>query len=183
MRDSNAPIPKLSELDRMEQRFLVGRSQEIRLFQDRLNTDPISGGIINLHGTSGVGKSYLLNEFRRVSFLARAKFFLFDCRILPRNSHDVCLHLLNAFHYPVNRMEQTTDIDQLTEDLRRYDSILRERRQINPGPGYVRSHRRSGALAERRAAAAVDTGYSRGHIRQISHAGLLAGLSGMAAPH
>lgn len=105
---------QLNEIDRMEQHFLVGREQEIQLFLNRLHNSPFTGGIINLYGTGGVGKSYLLNEFRRLALLADTKYQLFDCRVLPSNPYDLCLHLLRAFNLPAQHTEQTTDIEQLT---------------------------------------------------------------------
>ncbi|SFS66716.1 helix-turn-helix transcriptional regulator [Paenibacillus sp. BC26] len=115
MRDKDSPLPQLTAIDRMEQLFLVGREREARMFQDRLHANPIAGGILHLHGISGVGKSYLLNEFRRISVSAGATYILFDCRILPRNPRDVCLHLLNAFHYPNQDIQPAATFDDITE--------------------------------------------------------------------
>lgn len=115
MREEDTMDPQFSEIDSLEQRFLVGRDREVRLFLDRLHADSVSGGIINIYGTGGVGKSYLLNEFRRLSLSARKKYLLFDCRVLPGNPIDFCMHLLRALNYPSLPIEQTNDIGQLTD--------------------------------------------------------------------
>ncbi|WP_165822338.1 helix-turn-helix transcriptional regulator [Paenibacillus montanisoli] len=105
--------PLLSEIDRLEQRFLVGRDGEVRLFHDRLCSN--SGGIINLYGTGGVGKSYLLNEFRRISLCAGKKYLQIDCRALSRNPADFHYHLLRLVGDPALSTVQTNDIGHLTD--------------------------------------------------------------------
>ncbi|MBW5448251.1 AAA family ATPase [Cohnella sp. CFH 77786] len=96
-----------SEIDQVERQFLVGREREIDFFLQRLNASPQTGGILNLYGTGGVGKSYLLDEFRRLSTQRRAKFLLLDSRDFARTPNDFCLHILRMLRYPLQRTDQT----------------------------------------------------------------------------
>ena len=73
------------------------------------------GSVTVRYGTGGVGKSYLLNEFRRLSICNRKKYLLFDCRVIPRNPLDFCLQVLHAFDYATLPDDQTKTIEQLTK--------------------------------------------------------------------
>lgn len=106
---------RVSEVDRLEQYFLVGRDLEMRLFARKLASTASPGGILNLFGTGGVGKSYLLHAYRRIAAEAQAKFVLLDCRVIPGNPSDFCRSLLHALHYPSNRIDQLTESSLLAE--------------------------------------------------------------------
>ena len=104
-----------NKIDFIEQRYLVGRDKEIQLFREMITSDRKEGTILNLYGTGGVGKSYLLHEFRRLSEQAQVKFLLLDSRVFPRNPAEFCLHLLRMLRYPVRRVEKGLDLSRLTE--------------------------------------------------------------------
>ncbi|WP_219835382.1 LuxR family transcriptional regulator [Paenibacillus sp. R14(2021)] len=99
----------------MEQQFFVGRDEELRLFRGLLDLDNARKGILNVYGTGGVGKSYLLDEFRRLSVNANRKFILLDCRVFPGIPLDFCRHLLRVLQYPLQRLEKTMDSSEQTE--------------------------------------------------------------------
>ncbi|MFB9275690.1 LuxR C-terminal-related transcriptional regulator [Cohnella cellulosilytica] len=104
------------EIDRLERQYLVGREREIRLFLERLAAGPSAGSLINIYGTGGVGKSYLLDEFRRLSAAARVDFLLADCRALPLDPAGFCLQLLRSLRYPEQRLNNLrTDVRSLTD--------------------------------------------------------------------
>jgi DNA-binding CsgD family transcriptional regulator len=114
MEDSSQRIAE--EIDRMEHRYLVGRDQEIRLFLELLSNEHSAGKIINLYGTGGVGKSYLLDEFRRLSEKAHIPFINIDSRSFPRSPFEFCSYLLRLMRYPILQVEKLqTDIRLLTE--------------------------------------------------------------------
>ncbi|SEN74849.1 helix-turn-helix transcriptional regulator [Paenibacillus sp. OV219] len=102
-------------LDLMEQHYLVGRDQEIEFFVDRLQGASDQGGIINVYGTGGIGKSYLLHEFRRLASQRNIQFLLLDCRVFPGNPVDFCHHVLRAIRYPMQSILQSSDALQLIE--------------------------------------------------------------------
>ncbi|MBP1989174.1 helix-turn-helix transcriptional regulator [Paenibacillus eucommiae] len=106
-----------SEIDHLEQHFLVGREKEVLFFLERLKAEqPSEARIVNIYGTGGVGKSFLLGEFRRLAVHAHISFLLVDCRVTPRNPPEFCLHLLRALRYPVHRLgKKQMQIGILTE--------------------------------------------------------------------
>lgn len=68
-------------IDQLEQQYLVGREHEVYVFIERLLLDSAQERIINVYGTGGIGKSFLLNEFRRHSEQDGATFLLIDSRM------------------------------------------------------------------------------------------------------
>ncbi|MEV5026170.1 ATP-binding protein [Paenibacillus sp. LPE1-1-1.1] len=65
--------------DELESRFLVGRKEEIAVFLNELTEPPLSKKIINLYGTAGIGKSFLLDEFIRLAHSKQALAVTIDC--------------------------------------------------------------------------------------------------------
>ncbi|WP_256759428.1 LuxR C-terminal-related transcriptional regulator [Cohnella sp. WQ 127256] len=106
----------INRVDHIEQHFLVGRENEIQQFQAALAGDTWEGVILNVYGTGGVGKTYLLNEFRRMTESGQMKFLLLDTRVFPKNPAEFCLHVLGALRYPLYKMiEQAADLNRLVE--------------------------------------------------------------------
>ncbi|WP_274366007.1 helix-turn-helix transcriptional regulator [Paenibacillus thermotolerans] len=93
------------EIDRLSHHYLVGRDREIRIFQECLADDAPVVRILNIYGTGGVGKSYLLDEFRRFSEKAGVRFLFMDCRAFSRNPSEFCLYLLHLLRYPGSQAE------------------------------------------------------------------------------
>ncbi len=86
------------EIDRWERHYLVGRDKEIALFREWMIGSPPKERILNVFGTGGVGKSYLLEEFRRNCEQERIRFLLLDCSVSGRTPVDFCLHLVRLLH-------------------------------------------------------------------------------------
>ncbi len=104
------------EIDRLERQYLVGREREIRMFLETLAKGPSAGSLINLYGTGGAGKSFLLDEFRRLSAAERVGFLLLDCRALPHDPAGFCLQLLRSLRFPEERLDGLrTDVRSLTD--------------------------------------------------------------------
>jgi len=104
------------EIDRLEQHYLVGREREISIFLEWLAAEPSTGCILSLYGTGGVGKSYLLDEFRRLCEAADVRFLLVDCRRFSGNPFDFCMQLLRSLRYPTDQLsDRRMDIRDLTE--------------------------------------------------------------------
>ncbi|MFC4597615.1 LuxR C-terminal-related transcriptional regulator [Cohnella hongkongensis] len=104
------------EIDRLERQYLVGRDREIRRFLECLADGASAARLINLYGTGGIGKSYLLDEFRRQSEAARVGFLLMDCRALPHDPAGFCLQLLRSLRYPEERLDGLrTDVRSMTD--------------------------------------------------------------------
>lgn len=118
-----------NEIDQVERQYLVGRDKEIAFFLEKLNATS-KGSIINLYGTGGVGKSYMLDEFRRLSEQSRVPFLLLDSRDFVRNPHDFCLHVLRML-----RCAQQEDVHAL-EPNRIVDACL-DAIRVHAGSGRI----------------------------------------------
>ncbi|TMV51932.1 hypothetical protein FE783_03010 [Paenibacillus mesophilus] len=101
------------EIDQIERHYLVGRQKEVQFFREQLSEKRHRGRILNVYGTGGVGKSYLLDEFRRIAHQDRMRFLLLDSRDFPHNPHDFCLHLLRLLRYSLD--ERTDNLNRLLE--------------------------------------------------------------------
>ncbi|QJD82135.1 helix-turn-helix transcriptional regulator [Cohnella herbarum] len=99
----------------MERQLLLGRDQEIQTFFQHLSANNGQSRIINIYGSGGIGKSYLLDEFRRLSTDARSKFLLLDIPIFTRNPPEFCLHLLRLLRYPIPSIQSTEDLNHLLD--------------------------------------------------------------------
>jgi len=86
------------EIDRWERHYMVGRDKEIAAFREWVNGSLPEERILNVFGTGGVGKSYLLEEFRRNCEQARIRFLLLDSSASGRTPADFCLHLMRLLH-------------------------------------------------------------------------------------
>lgn len=80
-----------SDFAAFERDLLVGREPEIRLFRDLLQGNLPEKRIINLHGTGGVGKSFLLDEYRKIAVENGARFILLDSRDFIHNPESLCV--------------------------------------------------------------------------------------------
>lgn len=113
--DSGGQAKIGTEIDHMERQYLVGRENEVAFYLDRLLSPSSKGGILNLYGTGGVGKSYLLDEFRRLAAHHHARFLLLDSRDFSRNPQDFCMHLLRLLRYPMPKPDVAAEPGQTME--------------------------------------------------------------------
>lgn len=95
------------EIDRWESHYLVGRDAEIAWFRQRLHGPLPEQRILNVYGTGGVGKSFLLEEFRRISEQAGVRFLFADGSVSGRTPADFCLHILRMLHVPNSAAEES----------------------------------------------------------------------------
>ncbi len=110
-------VPSLAgEIDRLERQYFVGRERELDVYARRLESGSSEGCILNVYGTGGAGKSYLLDEFRRLSEAARIPYLLLDCRALGPESVGFCRQLLRSLGYSPERLNALAqDVHSLTE--------------------------------------------------------------------
>ena len=66
------------EIQKLEDSFFVGRKTELELFRNFILTEENNKRILNVCGTGGIGKSTLLDQFRRVSEQNGVPFFCVD---------------------------------------------------------------------------------------------------------
>ncbi|OAB34499.1 hypothetical protein PMSM_11560 [Paenibacillus macquariensis subsp. macquariensis] len=103
------------QIDQLERHYLVGRDIEIQYFIEQLTDDQQQGRILNLYGTGGVGKSYLIDEFRRLAMNANAAFLLMDSRGFSHTPQAFCMQLLRMLGYPMEKLQQITEPQSLLE--------------------------------------------------------------------
>ncbi|MBP1991644.1 LuxR C-terminal-related transcriptional regulator [Paenibacillus eucommiae] len=104
-----------ARIDQLERHYLVGRDIEIQYFIQQLTVGGQQGRILNLYGTGGVGKSYLIDEFRRLAVNVNAAFLLMDSRGFSHTPQDFCTQLLRMLGYPMEKLQQITDPQALLE--------------------------------------------------------------------
>ncbi|MEK3912609.1 ATP-binding protein [Paenibacillus sp. FSL H7-0331] len=112
------------QIDQLEQHYLVGRDIEIQYFIEQLTVGGQQGRILNLYGTGGVGKSYLIDEFRRLAVNLNAYFLLMDSRGFSHTPQDFCTQLLRMLGYPMEKLQQIAEPQALLELCH---DILREK--------------------------------------------------------
>lgn len=120
MYDSNMKVgtPKerrAVQIDQMKRHYLVGRDTEIQNFLQQLTVSGQQGRILNLYGTGGVGKSYLIDEFRRLAVNMNAVFLLMDSRGFSHTPQDFCTQLLRMLGLSTEMLQQITEPQALLE--------------------------------------------------------------------
>ena len=113
-----------ARIEQMERHYMVGRENEIRFFLQQLTAGGASKRILNLFGTGGVGKSYLLDEFRGLAEKAKATFLLMDSRGFSHTPNDFCTELLRMLGYPAEKPGQMAESPRLLELCR---DMMREK--------------------------------------------------------
>lgn len=66
------------EISQLEEHFFVGREEELAIFKSLISSDQPKERILNISGTGGIGKSSLLDQFRRICEEQGKSFFLLD---------------------------------------------------------------------------------------------------------
>ncbi|MBD0383317.1 LuxR C-terminal-related transcriptional regulator [Paenibacillus sedimenti] len=117
-----------SSIDDREEEFLVGREKERALFERFLAGEPMSKHIWNLYGTGGVGKSTLLDAFRRQARRLNAVFLLLDSREFRRTGNDFCKQLL--LQLPSAKEKGSRDEEPLDAVLRRLNRLAQDRQVV-----------------------------------------------------
>ncbi|WP_309121536.1 LuxR C-terminal-related transcriptional regulator [Paenibacillus sp.] len=110
-------------IDEREDAFLVGRERERALFERFLNGDGECKPVWSLYGTGGVGKSTLLDAFRRQASRRGAAFFLLDSREVGRTGEAFCAALLARMDPSYGKGETNgTALDRVLERVHRLAS-------------------------------------------------------------
>ncbi|OXM82655.1 LuxR family transcriptional regulator [Paenibacillus rigui] len=120
-------LGKISAFDVRECQFVVGRQQEIALFSRFLDNRMSGGGIWNLYGTGGVGKSTLLQVYRLLAHQQGACYLLLDSRDFSHTGHD----LLKALYMQMKGVPPESDPQSLLEIvLDEIQELARDRKVI-----------------------------------------------------
>jgi DNA-binding CsgD family transcriptional regulator len=82
------------EIRRLEESFFVGRKTELSIFRHFICDKDNKERILNISGTGGIGKSSLLDQFRRICVQEGIPFFLLDCLDFTKTPKGFALRLL-----------------------------------------------------------------------------------------
>ncbi|WP_176706665.1 helix-turn-helix transcriptional regulator [Paenibacillus hemerocallicola] len=84
----------INEIDNREDQYITGRSEQLALFRRYLSDGESGKSIWSLYGTAGIGKSYLLDSFRRQAVRAGAIMLQVDSRDFNHKGDLFCRQLL-----------------------------------------------------------------------------------------
>ncbi|MGE5704888.1 MAG: AAA family ATPase [Clostridia bacterium] len=115
-----------AEIEETEQRFLVGRCKEIALIRELISTNHRKEKIVNIYGTGGVGKSYLLDEIRRIAISHSCMYLHIDARDFIHTSEALCKHLYGLLgnDLPMEDDLSTSCLNALNEASQKQKIIL-----------------------------------------------------------
>lgn len=82
------------EIRRLEESFFVGRKMELEIFRNFLGNTEKKERILNISGTGGIGKSSLLDQFRRICDTEGIPFISLDCLDFTKTPQGFSLRLL-----------------------------------------------------------------------------------------
>ncbi|MGD8192130.1 LuxR C-terminal-related transcriptional regulator [Brevibacillus ginsengisoli] len=103
----------INDFDMWENRYIVGRQQELSLFSDFLESDSSTNKHIwNLYGTGGIGKSTLLQGFRLLAIQKGALYIQLGSRDFSHTGYDLCKALLQQL---TETAPKETDLSKLLE--------------------------------------------------------------------
>ncbi|MEW9053168.1 MAG: LuxR family transcriptional regulator [Neobacillus sp.] len=104
---------KLSNIQQREEEFLIGREQELHRYTQFLSGQGSSQKLIwSIFGTGGMGKTTLLDAFRRRSIRENAIFVVVDSREFVHTPEQINRYLLQLLDYS-NFMNNPTSNDLL----------------------------------------------------------------------
>ncbi|MGM7721177.1 LuxR C-terminal-related transcriptional regulator [Metabacillus sp. Hm71] len=96
---------KEEKLDEVHHNLLVGRKQEIQTFIQLLEETILSKNIISVYGTAGIGKSFLLDKFERLSREYSAVTITIDSEGFVKTPHAFCEHILDKLQNEESSLE------------------------------------------------------------------------------
>ncbi len=110
----------------MEQNYFVGRSKELQMAIEFLFGDSYRESILNIHGTGGIGKSYLLDEINRRTEMKGIPFILLDSQDFNHTPTDLSNTLLAAQPQNFRKMFfcQSNDRQDIEEILGAFDQKI-----------------------------------------------------------
>ncbi|WP_028594265.1 LuxR family transcriptional regulator [Paenibacillus assamensis] len=102
-------------LEQMESRMLVGRDRELKSFATILGDETFSHKIINVYGTAGIGKSFLLDELQRQARMADACCITIDCEHLVKTPEAFCRAILQVLDRSAASASSTSTFADIAE--------------------------------------------------------------------
>lgn len=91
-------------IKRMESRFFVGREREKDMFIEFLTQEYLHDKILNVYGTGGIGKSFLLDEYRRLAESRLVPFLLLDSNDFSHTPQGLCEKMNTMLQTPAGEI-------------------------------------------------------------------------------
>ncbi|WP_165822450.1 LuxR family transcriptional regulator [Paenibacillus montanisoli] len=114
------------EIRQLEDQFFVGRSMELDAFRTIVFNSESKSTILNISGTGGIGKSSLLDQFRRICAHEGVPFFHLDCVDFTKTPTGFTSRLL------------TTLNSEAAAESRENELLLQAEQQMNDLAGHGR---------------------------------------------
>lgn len=120
----------LSDIQQREEQFLMGRDNELQAYRQFLSGQSgCKQSIWSVYGTGGMGKSTLLDAFKRLSYRQGACFVMLDSREFVHTPEDFCRSLLRQLGC---RAEQSAMPRDAKDGVRRCLQHIRELAEQGP---------------------------------------------------
>ena len=116
----------VERIDAFERKFMAGRRQEVERFRRLLDGSSPGKRLINIYGIGGMGKSFLLDEYRRIAAECGYRFLLLDSRDFLHTPQSLCARLARLAENPdadAERLEPEEESFQVTEAIRRVNAV------------------------------------------------------------
>jgi len=121
-----ADTGNVERIDAFERKFMAGRRQEVDRFRRLLDGASPGKRLINIYGIGGMGKSYLLDEFRRIAAERGYRFLLLDSRDFLHTPQSLCARLARLAEDPdadAERLEPEAESFQVSDAIRRVNAV------------------------------------------------------------
>lgn len=104
-------------------RFFIGREKELAQFRRHVTEGGKTASVINLYGLGGMGKSSLLEQFRRIAGEEGVPFFQFDSKDFTHTPEGFISFLAQSLDIPTPGRSRE---DLLDESVSRLETLARE---------------------------------------------------------
>ncbi|MBO8172989.1 MAG: AAA family ATPase [Bacillaceae bacterium] len=130
-KEPNKQVGKMgSAVSRMEEHFFVGREKELDVFRRFLQQREETPRVLNLYGTGGTGKTYLLHAFQRVAEREKDVIFLMlDSQDFLHSPFTLAHNLLAALESQLN-MPLSNHSSSLTYVVNMLEKLVRDNRVV-----------------------------------------------------
>lgn len=100
----------------LNDRSVVGRQRELQMFHEFLQRSHPGIRLLNIYGTGGIGKSFLLDEFRQTAASLNVRMISLDSRDIVHNPSSLCNHIVHLLERLVGKTFSTPDKPTSTID-------------------------------------------------------------------
>lgn len=90
-------------------RSIVGRQWELQMFNEFLQRIHPGIRLLNIYGTGGIGKSFLVDEFRQIAAKQNVQMISLDSRDIVHNPSSLCNHLVHLIERLVGKTVSTSN--------------------------------------------------------------------------